>query len=201
MINDLLLAPFGFVFMRHALAGCFALALAGPPLEVFLVLRRMSLTSDVLQHGILPGIAIGAALGGLSIWAMGFGGFVAGLAVALLAGVLTRATAGREDSQLAGVYLIALAAGVAIISATRGIDLTHLLFGSVLAVDDTALLLMASVASVALVVLAVVWRPLVLRASIPDSCERWAGAAERGIWHSSRSWCCAWLAASRPSVR
>ena len=61
MIHDLLIAPFGMGFMRRALAGCLALSVSGPPLGVFLVLRRMSLMSDVLQHGILPGIALGAA--------------------------------------------------------------------------------------------------------------------------------------------
>jgi zinc/manganese transport system permease protein len=148
--------------MRRALAGCLALSLAGPPLGVILVLRRMSLMSDVLQHGILPGIAIGAVLGGLSLWAMGLGGFLAGLAVALLAGGLARATGGKEDSQLAGVYLVALALGVVIVSQNRGIDLQHLLFGSVLAVNNDALFLMAGVATVALPGLALVWRPLVL---------------------------------------
>ena len=123
--------------MRRALAGCLALSLAGPPLGVLLVLRRMSLTSDVLQHGMLPGVALGALVGGLRSGAMGLGGVLAGLAVALLAGWLARASGGREDSQLAGVYLVALALGVAIVSATRGVDLPHLLFGSVLAVDDT----------------------------------------------------------------
>ena len=66
MLHDLLLAPFELGFMRRALAGCIALSLAGPPLGVFLVLRRMSLMSDVLQHGILPGIALGAMAAGLS---------------------------------------------------------------------------------------------------------------------------------------
>ena len=59
-----------------------ALSVAAPPLGVFLVLRRMSLMSDVLQHGVLPGIALGAAVGGLSVWAMGIGGILAGLIVA-----------------------------------------------------------------------------------------------------------------------
>ncbi len=167
--------------MRRALAGCLALSLAGPPLGVFLVLRRMSLTSDVLQHGILPGIALGAAAGGLSLWTMGFGGFLAGLAVALLAGWLTRATGAREDSQLAGVYLVALALGVAIISMQHGIDLTHLLFGSVLAVDDAALLLMAGVASVAVLGLAVIWRPLVLESFDPGFMAAVGGRG--GAWH------------------
>ncbi|WP_347403219.1 metal ABC transporter permease [Limobrevibacterium gyesilva] len=168
-------------FMRRALAGCFALSIAAPPLGVFLVLRRMSLTSDVLQHGILPGIALGAAAAGLSLWAMGLGGFVAGLAVTLLAGWLTRATGGREDSQLAGVYLIALALGVAIISAQRGMDLTHLLFGSVLAVDDAALLLMAGVASAAVLGLAVIWRPLVLESFDPGFMQAVGGRG--GVYH------------------
>lgn len=173
--------PFALSFMRRALAGCVALSLAGPPLGVVLVLRRMSLTSDVLQHGILPGIALGALVGGVSVWAMGLGGVLAGLAVALLAGWLARNAGGREDAQMAGVYLIALALGVAIISATRGIDLAHLLFGSVLAVDDTALLLMAGAASVALIGLALIWRPLVLESFDPGFLRALGGRG--GVWH------------------
>ena len=177
----LLLEPFSLGFMRRALAGCLALSLAGPPLGVFLVLRRMSLMSDVLQHGILPGIAAGAALAGLSLWAMGLGGFLAGLAVALLAGALSRATGAREDSQLAGVYLLALALGVAIVSQSHGIDLTHLLFGSVLGVDDAALLLMAGIASLALLGLAVIWRPLVLESFDAESLRMAGGGG--AWWH------------------
>jgi zinc/manganese transport system permease protein len=176
-----LIEPFTLGFMRRALAGCIALSLAGPPLGVLLVLRRMSLTSDVLQHGILPGVALGALFGGLSLWTMGLGGVLAGLAVALLAGWLARASGGHEDSQLAGVFLVALALGVAIVSATRGVDLAHLLFGSVLAVDDSALLLMAGAASVSLLGLATIWRPLVLE-SFDASFMRAVGG-HGGVWH------------------
>lgn len=174
---SVLLEPFALGFMRRALAGCIALSLAGPPLGVVLVLRRMSLMSDVLQHGILPGIAVGAIAGGLSLWAMGLGGFVAGLAVALLAGGLARATSGKEDSQLAGVYLVALALGVVIVSQSHGIDLQNLLFGSVLAIDDGALLLMAGVATIALPGLALIWRPLVLDSFDAES------QRHGGWWH------------------
>jgi zinc/manganese transport system permease protein len=164
--------------MRRALAGCMALSVAAPPLGVFLVLRRMSLMSDVLQHGVLPGIALGAAAGGLSVWAMGAGGVLAGLAVALLAGWFARRTGLGEDSQLAGLYLVALAAGVALVSAQRGVDLTHLLFGSVLAVDNTALFAMAGAATLTLPVLAMIWRPLVL-----DSLDPGFPTAAGGLWH------------------
>ena len=181
MILDLLFDPFTMGFMRRALAGCVALSLAGPPLGVFLVLRRMSLTTDVLQHGILPGIALGAIFGGVSLLAMGLGGLLAGLAVTLLAGWLARVTAGREDSQLAAVTLIALAAGVAMVSLGRGIDLTHLLFGSVLAVDNAALFLMAGVASLALLGLAVIWRPLILQSFDSGFLDALGGRG--AVWH------------------
>jgi zinc/manganese transport system permease protein len=181
-LSDLLLDPFGFAFMRRALAGCLALSLAAPPLGVFLVLRRMSLTADVLQHGILPGIALGALLGGVSVLAMSFGGLLAGLAVVLFAGLLTRATGAREDSQFAGVYLMALAAGVTIASFQRNLDLTHLLFGSVLAVDEDALVLMACVSSVALLGLSVIWRPLILESLDPGFLQAQGGRG--GLWHA-----------------
>ena len=178
---DFLLEPFALGFMRRALAGCLALSVAAPPLGVFLVLRRMSLMSDVLQHGVLPGIAVGAIFAGLSVWAMGLGGVVAGLAVAVLAGWLARRTGGREDSQLAGMYLLALAAGVALISAQHSLDLTHLLFGNVLAVDDTALFGMAGVATVTLPALALIWRPLVLESLDPGFMAATTGKG--GLWH------------------
>lgn len=181
MIEDFLFAPFALGFMRRALAGCLALSVAGPPLGVFLVLRRMSLMSDVLQHGILPGIAIGAAIAGFSMMAMGLGGIFAGLAVALIAGWLSRATGAREDSQLAGMYLLALAIGVVLVSMQRGVDLTHLLFGNVLAVDDAALFAMAGVATITLPALALIWRPLIMESIDPNFLAALGGRG--ALWH------------------
>jgi zinc/manganese transport system permease protein len=161
---DWLAAPFiEFAFMRRALAGILALSLAAAPLGVLLMLRRMSLTGDGMSHAILPGTAIAYALFGLSLWPMTVGGFIAGAVIALLAGVLARFTALKEDATLASFYLISLALGVLIVS-LRGsnVDLMHFLFGSVLALDDATLVLVASIATITLVTLALLWRPLVL---------------------------------------
>lgn len=176
---DAVIDPFvEFSFMRRALAGCLALSLSAPPIGVFLMLRRMSLMGDAMSHAVLPGAAIGYLLFGLSLPAMSFGGFVAGFAVALAAGLVARSTMLREDASLAGFYLVSLAAGVLIVS-VRGsnIDLLHVLFGSVLALDDSALLLVASIATLSLVVLAVIYRPLVLECFDPQflrSASRWS---------------------------
>jgi zinc/manganese transport system permease protein len=156
MFYDLLIGPFSdFAFMRRALAGTVALAAAGPPLGVFLILRRMSLTGDAMSHAILPGAALGYLVAGLSLGPLTIGGLAAGLIVAAGSGVVARATILREDASLAAFYLISLALGVTIIS-LRGsnIDLLHVLFGSVLALDDSTLILLAVIASVTLIVLA-----------------------------------------------
>lgn len=161
---DWLVAPFvEFAFMRRALVGILALSLAAAPLGILLMLRRMSLTGDGMSHAILPGTAIAYAFFGLSLWPMTLGGFLAGAVIALLAGILSRFTALKEDATLASFYLMSLALGVLIVSA-RGsnVDLMHFLFGSVLALDDPTLVLVASISSLTLVMLALLWRPLVL---------------------------------------
>ncbi|MBR0660710.1 MULTISPECIES: metal ABC transporter permease [Neoroseomonas] len=181
---DLLIAPFAdFGFLRRALVGCLALSVSAPVLGVFLVLRRMSLTADVLAHGALPGVALAFLLAGFSAPLLWFGGLVAGLLVAVGAGALSRATGGREDATLAALYLLALGLGVALISmgGGGGADITHILFGSVLGVDDPALLLMAGVATVTLAVLAFAWRPLVLECFDPAFAA--AAGARGGLWH------------------
>ena len=145
MIWEIFFAPFAeFAFMRRALLGCIAISVGATPVGVFLMLRRMSLTGDAMAHAILPGAAIGYLIAGLSLGAMTIGGLVAGMAVALLSGFVTRVTALREDASLAAFYLISLALGVLIVS-TRGsnVDLMHVLFGTVLALDDAALILLA----------------------------------------------------------
>ncbi|MEL6999586.1 MAG: metal ABC transporter permease [Pseudomonadota bacterium] len=167
---EMLIEPFAeFGFMRRALVGCIAISVGATSVGVFLMLRRMSLTGDAMAHAILPGAAVGFLISGLSLGAMTIGGLVAGTTVALLAGFVTRATALREDASLASFYLISLALGVLIVS-TRGsnVDLMHVLFGTVLALDDNALILLCSFASVSLVTLAVFFRPLVLECADPQ---------------------------------
>lgn len=165
----LLVEPFvEFAFMRRALAGCLALSVGAAPVGVFLMLRRMSLIGDAMAHAILPGAAIGFLIAGLSLFAMTVGGLVAGLIVALLAGLVSRAAQMGEDISLAGFYLTSLALGVLIVS-MRGsnVDLLHVLFGTVLALDDNALFLLGGIATITLLTLALIYRGLVLECVDP----------------------------------
>jgi zinc/manganese transport system permease protein len=166
---DLIITPFlDFAFMRRALLGCIAISIGATPIGVFLMLRRMSLTGDAMAHAILPGAAVGFLVSGLSLGAMTIGGLVAGMAVALLSGFVTRVTALKEDASMAAFYLISLAGGVLIVSA-RGssVDLLHVLFGTVLALNNDALILLCSITTITWFALALLFRPLVLECADP----------------------------------
>ena len=169
MLYDLLIAPFAeFEFMRRALAGALALALGAGPIGVFLMLRRMCLVGDAMAHAILPGAAVGFLVSGLNLFAMTAGGLIAGFVVALLTGLVARTTELKEDAALATFYLLSLALGVTIVSLKgTNIDLLHVLFGNVLALDDQTLLLIAVTATVTLLVLALIYRPLVIECVDP----------------------------------
>src|SRR5947209_10319457 len=178
-------APIGplteFECMRRAVAAVIALARAGAPIGVFLMLRRMSLVGDAMAHAILPGAAVGFLLSGLNLFAMTAGGLIAGVVVALLTGLVARNTELKEDAALATFYLLSLAVGVTIISLKgTNIDLLHVLFGNVLALDDQTLLLIAANATITLIVLALIYRPLVVECVDPGfmrSVSRAGGAA------------------------
>jgi len=179
MAVDVLIMPFTeFEFMRRALVAVIALSLGGAPLGVFLMLRRMSLVGDAMAHAILPGAAIGFLLSGLNLLAMTTGGLIAGFLVAILAGVVARSTGLKEDASLATFYLASLALGVTIVSIKgTNIDLLHVLFGNILAMDDQTLLLVAINATITMLVLAVIYRPLVIESVDPLFLRTVSGAS------------------------
>lgn len=164
-----LLDPFiEYGFMRRALAGSLSLSLAAGPLGVLLVLRRMSLMGDAMAHAILPGVAVGFLTAGLSLGAMALGGMITGLLVAIMAGLVARLTPQREDASFAAFYLVSLGLGVLLVS-LRGsnMDLIHVLFGTVLGLDDASLILVTATSSITLLVLALIYRPLIIECLDP----------------------------------
>ena len=182
-LSQLLIEPFADDFMRYALASVLFLAVGAAPVGVFLVMRRMSLVGDALGHAVLPGAAAGyIAAGSLSLPTMSLGGFAAGLAMALLAGLVSRHTNLKEDANFAAFYLASLALGVVLVSSYgSNVDLLHLLFGSVLAVDTPSLILVLCVSAVSVLTLALIYRPLMLESIDPLFLRAVNGRG--GLWH------------------
>jgi zinc/manganese transport system permease protein len=169
MIYNALIAPFAEQdFMRRGLASVIVLAFGVAPVGVFLMLRRMSLMGDAMSHAILPGVAAGFLLSGLNRFAMSIGGLIAGLVVAVLSGVVARSTEMKEDASLAVFYLVSLALGVVIVSAHGSdLDLLEILFGNIQTLDQSGLMLITFNTTLSLIVVAVIYRPLVIECVDP----------------------------------
>jgi zinc/manganese transport system permease protein len=164
-----LLFPLTDPSARAALVGIAAIALGAGPVGVFLMLRRMSLMGDTMAHAILPGVAVGFLVAGADVFAMTFGGLIAGVIVAVLAGIVARATPLKEDASLAAFFLISLALGIVLLSMRSSNDeILHVLFGDVLRLDSGKLMLIAAISTVSMAALALMWRPLVLECVDPQ---------------------------------
>jgi zinc/manganese transport system permease protein len=166
---DAIITPFReYPFMHHALAACLAISVSAAPLGLFLMMRRMTLMGDAMSHAILPGVSLAVVCTGMDLWFMTIGGLLAGLLIAALGGAISRLTPLKEDASFTGIYIIALALGVMMIS-LRGspVDLMHVLFGNVLAVDNPSLVLVTSVATVTLLTLAIIYRGLIMECCDP----------------------------------
>ncbi|MEM7074651.1 MAG: metal ABC transporter permease [Pseudomonadota bacterium] len=165
---ELISEMWSFAFMRRAFVVTTVLSASVAPIGAFLVLRGLSLAGEAMAHAITPGIVIGFVIAGLSVTSLLVGGLIAGIGVAVLTALLARKTILRSDASLASLYLIALAAGIFILSAAgSAVPLKSFLFGSILGIGDPSLLLVGGVATLTLVSFAVLLRPLIISTCDP----------------------------------
>ena len=140
---------YGFA-IRGLLAGVLAAA-ACAALSGFVVWRGMSFIGDAIAHSILPGIVVAFVLG-ISLF---IGALVAACLTALGIGLLTRHKAIREDTAIGVIFTGLFALGIALLSKlTSYKDLSHILFGNILGVGKTDVIVLLII--VVVVVLAVV---------------------------------------------
>jgi zinc transport system permease protein len=136
---------FQYSFVQRALIAGILIALLAAVLGVFLVLRKLSLIGDGLSHVSFGGLAIGLALGILPTYAA--------IPVALLGSLLilklVEHTRVYGDAAIGIVSAVGIAIGVVIASLGGGfnVDLMSYLFGNILAITPTELLLTAIVSA------------------------------------------------------
>jgi len=142
-MNELLsflVEPFQYSFMVRGLWASLIVGVVCPILGAYVVLRGMAFFGDALAHIILPGVVIAFLLG----WPYAVGALIFGVLAALLIGFISRRTDIKDDTAIGVVFAGAFALGIALISLQRSyaVDLTHILFGDLLGVSTSDLMLM-----------------------------------------------------------
>src|SRR5881398_709501 len=146
-------------FMRLAFGAGIVVGLLAPAVGFFLVQRRLSLVGDGIGHVAFAGVALGYLLD----FPLVLTALVVSVAGALSIEALRarRRTAG--DQALALVFYTGIAGGVVLVSAAGAlnVNLFQFLFGSILTVTRTDLVVIAALGVAALAVIALLYRALV----------------------------------------
>lgn len=147
-------------FLLRALVAGLGLAVLAGPLGSFVVWRRMAYFGDTLAHSALLGVAL-AFLMNLNL-NLGVVGVCLVIAVVV---VVLRTTQRLADDTLLGILShSALSLGLVALAFVQGlrVDLMSYLFGDILAVSDTDLAWIFGGGVLVLVLIALIWRPLLL---------------------------------------
>ncbi|MFE6925217.1 zinc ABC transporter permease AztB [Nocardia sp. NPDC057663] len=147
---DWLLTPFEVAFVQRALWGGLLVSCVCALAGTWVVVRGMAFLGDAMSHGMLPGVAVAALLGGNLI----LGAAISCAAMAFGVSMLGRSKRFAPDTAIGLLFVGMLAAGVIIVSRSQSfaVDLTGFLFGDVLAVRSRDLLYLGVALVIALVV-------------------------------------------------
>lgn len=127
--QNLILAPFTFVFMQQAFVIVLLISIPTAILSCFLVLKGWALMGDAVSHSVLPGVVIAYIIG----FSYVVGAFMAGMICAIMTGFLTENSRLKEDTVMGVVFSSMFGLGLVMMSKIEtSVHLDHILFGDVL---------------------------------------------------------------------
>ncbi|GGK61793.1 zinc ABC transporter permease AztB [Nocardia camponoti] len=147
---DWLIAPFEVAFVQRAMWGGLLVSCVCALAGTWVVVRGMAFLGDAMAHGMLPGVAVAALLGGNLV----VGAAISCTAMAFGVSALSRGKRFAADTAIGLLFVGMLATGVIIVSRSQSfaVDLTGFLFGDVLAVRTVDLWYLVIALVVALVI-------------------------------------------------
>lgn len=140
-----LLTPLQYPFMQRGMLAAILVGVVCAILGSYVVLRGMAFFGDALAHSILPGVAIGYLVGGGAREPLFWWGLATAVVSSIGIGALSRNARIKEDTAIGIIFAGMFALGIALISSVNSyaVDLSHFLFGDVLGVGSSDLLLTA----------------------------------------------------------
>ena len=156
---DILLQPFTFDFMLRATVIALLVAIPTAILSCFLVLKGWSLMGDAVAHAVLPGVILAYLLGFPYI----IGAFIAGMLCAVTTGFISENSRLKEDTVMGVVFSSMFALGIVMMSKIESeVHLDHILFGDILGITGTDILITGVITLFSLLFLIIKGKDLVL---------------------------------------
>lgn len=159
-----LMEPLQYGFFQRGLLAGIIVALSCGVLSAFIVWRGMAFLGDALAHAVLPGIVLSIVLG---IHVL-IGALLAAILSVLGIGALSRKKEFKEDTAIGVIFAGAFALGILMMSQVASFkDLSHILFGNILGVSSTDVLLITLVGVIVVVSVVLFYKELLVTSFDP----------------------------------
>ncbi len=167
---NIFITPFtSNTFMTQALVAGILVSIACAVAGTFVILRGMAFIGDALAHGVLPGIALAFLLGFPGILGAAVG------AVFMIGGVtlITQRSRLSSDTAIGLLFIGMLSLGVVIVSRSSSFsgDLTRILFGEIMGIGISSILIQAAVTLAIGITAFVCARPFLLLSFDPEQAQ------------------------------
>lgn len=153
-----------FHFLQNALITAIVIGVVSGVVGCFIILRGMSLMGDAISHAVLPGVALS--------YIFGINFFVGAIVFGVIASIMITYIKGNSiikgDTAIGITFSSFLALGVILIGvANSSTDLFHILFGNILAVQDSDKWVTIAVSAVVLAFVVLFFKELLLTSFDP----------------------------------
>ena len=154
-IQDLMI----YEFLQKAFVTSIMVGIICGVIGSFIVLRGMALMGDAISHAVLPGVAISYMLG-INYF---YGAVVTGVLTALGIGIISQNSRIKNDSSIGLVFSAMFALGIILITvAQSATDLTQILFGNVLSVRTSDMVITLIVGAIVLLAVFLFYKELLV---------------------------------------
>lgn len=152
-------------YMQNALVTAIVIGIVSGAVGCFIILRGMSLMGDAISHAVLPGVALSFILG-INFFV---GAIVFGLFASMIITFIRGNSIIKGDTAIGITFSSFLALGVILIGLARSsTDLFHILFGNILAVQDSDKWITIWVSVVVLIVIILFFKELLITSFDPQ---------------------------------
>ena len=151
-------------FLQNALISALVIGITCGAVGTFIILRSLSLMGDAISHAVLPGVALSFMLG-INFF---IGAIVFGLLASFIISFIKENSVIKGDTAIGITFSSFLALGVILIGlANSSTDLFHILFGNILAVQDSDLWLTLGISGLVLGLIGLFFKELLLTSFDP----------------------------------
>ncbi len=169
IITKYITEPFQYEFIQRALIASLMVGISCGLIGTYIMLRRLSLIGDALAHAVLPGVVIGFMVAGKSALSLFIGALAAGILTSILISFVERNSKIKEDTSIGIIFTGAFALGILLVSQLKQvhIDLSSYLFGDVLGVSDSDLLLSSIITVIIIISVVLFYKQLLVTSFDP----------------------------------